>query len=199
MTSVSRRVRSAPCKCAQLFGPAASIGLATEEPDALAARRFAADSRLLDEDNSARWAGSAGHERGRGCRSVRRPVRERLSLLHVHLRDGIHVQPFGVPLGFGGPYCGVIATREKFVRQMPGRLAGQTTDRNGKRGFVLTLATREHHIRRDNATSTICTNEGLIALAATVYMVTMGRKGIQEVVHQQTDVVARRMASPPGV
>ena len=91
----------------------------------------------------------------------------------------MEAQSFGVPLGFGGPYCGVIATREKFVRQMPGRLVGQTTDRNGKRGFVLTLATREQHIRREKATSNICTNQALIALMANIFMTIYGKVGLR--------------------
>src|SRR6478672_9076022 len=96
----------------------------------------------------------------------------------------MEAQSFGVPLGFGGPYCGVIATREQFVRQMPGRLAGQTTDRNGKRGFVLTLATREQHIRREKATSNICTNQALIALMANIFMTIYGKIGLKELAKQ---------------
>jgi len=99
-------------------------------------------------------------------------------------------QSFGIPVGFGGPHVGLFATQEKYVRQMPGRLAGVAYDKNGKRGFVLTLSTREQHIRREKATSNICTNQGLIALAATIYMETMGKKGIQEVAVQNAQKAA---------
>ncbi|MCX7640156.1 MAG: aminomethyl-transferring glycine dehydrogenase subunit GcvPA [Pyrinomonadaceae bacterium] len=99
-------------------------------------------------------------------------------------------QSFGIPMSFGGPHVGLFATKEKFVRQMPGRLAGIAYDKNGNRGFVLTLATREQHIRREKATSNICTNQGLIALAATIYMETMGRRGLQEVALQNAQKAA---------
>ena len=96
----------------------------------------------------------------------------------------MEAQSFGVPPGFGGPYCGVIATRDLYVRQMPGRLVGQTTDRSGKRGFVLTLATREQHIRREKATSNICTNQALIALMANIFMTVYGREGLKQLARQ---------------
>ncbi len=93
-------------------------------------------------------------------------------------------QSFGVPLGYGGPYAGVMATKEKFVRQMPGRLVGEARDKDGKRGFVLTLSTREQHIRREKATSNICTNQALIATMATIYMTIYGREGLKELAQQ---------------
>ncbi|MCC7306128.1 MAG: aminomethyl-transferring glycine dehydrogenase subunit GcvPA [Acidobacteria bacterium] len=99
-------------------------------------------------------------------------------------------QSFGIPMSFGGPHVGMFATREKFIRQMPGRLCGIAYDKNGNRGFTLTLSTREQHIRREKATSNICTNQGLIALAATIYMETMGKKGLQEVAEQNAQKAA---------
>src|SRR6202158_3115906 len=110
-------------------------------------------------------------------------------------------QSFGVPLSFGGPYVGLFATRDKYARQIPGRVVGEAYDKQGRRGYVLTLATREQHIRRARATSNICTNEGLIALAATVYLETMGRRGLQEVAQQcvqKASYAARKIGELEG-
>jgi glycine dehydrogenase subunit 1 len=106
----------------------------------------------------------------------------------------MEAQSFGVPLGFGGPYAGVLATKEKFVRQMPGRLVGESRDHDGKRGFVLTLSTREQHIRREKATSNICTNQALIATMATIYMTVYGREGLKELAQQNLAKAAYAVA-----
>ena len=110
-------------------------------------------------------------------------------------------QSFGIPMSFGGPHLGLFACKEKYVRNIPGRLVGIAYDKNGNRGFVLTLATREQHIRREKATSNICTNQGLIALAATIYMEAMGKKGLQEVAMQNAQKAAyakKQIASLEG-
>ncbi len=111
-------------------------------------------------------------------------------------------QSFGVPVAFGGPYVGFLTTREKFLRQMPGRLVGQTVDTEGRRGFVLTLATREQHIRREKATSNICTNQSLCALAATIYLSLLGRTGLRLLAEQnlaKAHYAAGRLREIPGV
>lgn len=96
----------------------------------------------------------------------------------------LEAQSFGVPPSYGGPFVGVIATQEKFVRQMPGRLAGEALDAHGRRGFCLTLATREQHIRREKATSNICTNEALYALVVTIHLCLLGKEGLRELAIQ---------------
>jgi glycine dehydrogenase subunit 1 len=111
-------------------------------------------------------------------------------------------QSIGVGLQFGGPYVGLFATREKFVRQMPGRLAGETVDAEGKRGFVLTLSTREQHIRREKATSNICTNSGLCALAFSIHLSLLGEKGLRglaQLNHARARETAERLSAIPGV
>src|SRR5205823_7124590 len=94
------------------------------------------------------------------------------------------MQSFAIPPGYGGPFAGIIACKEKYVRQLPGRLVGETKDANGNRAFCLTLATREQHIRREKATSNICTNQALIALMATVFMSLYGKQGLRELAEQ---------------
>ena len=111
-------------------------------------------------------------------------------------------QSIGVGLQFGGPYVGLFACREKHIRQMPGRIAGETVDATGKRGFVLTLSTREQHIRREKATSNICTNSGLCALAFSVHLTLLGEKGLRELAeinHARAVEVAERLSAIPGV
>jgi glycine dehydrogenase subunit 1 len=113
----------------------------------------------------------------------------------------MEAQSFGVALSYGGPYCGVIAAKEQYVRQLPGRLAGQTVDGAGNRGFVLTLATREQHIRREKATSNICTNQALVALMATIFMAVYGKEGMRELSEHnlaKADYAARTLGNQAG-
>lgn len=111
-------------------------------------------------------------------------------------------QSIGNGLNFGGPYLGLFATRQKFLRQMPGRLCGETVDQDGRRGFVLTLSTREQHIRRDKATSNICTNSGLCALAFTTHLTLLGEAGLRKLAalnHANAVALAKALAEVPGV
>ncbi len=111
-------------------------------------------------------------------------------------------QSFGVPVAFGGPFVGFLTAKEKFLRQMPGRLVGRTVDTEGRRGFVLTLATREQHIRREKATSNICTNQSLCALAVTIYLSLMGKNGLKMLAEQnlaKAHYAAGQLAAIPGV
>src|SRR5260370_428973 len=111
-------------------------------------------------------------------------------------------QSLGNPMTYGGPYLGLLACREEFVRKMPGRLVGETTDRNGKRCWVLTLQTREQHIRREKATSNICTNQGLMALKAAVYLAALGPQGLKETADlctRKAHYAAERLQTVPGV
>ena len=111
-------------------------------------------------------------------------------------------QVFGNSMNYGGPCLGIIAVKEKYIRNLPGRIVGRTTDKKGKEGFVLTLQTREQHIRRDKASSNICTNQGLMVTAATIYMSLLGFKGLRSVAqksHEQTFKLTQQLTSINGV
>jgi glycine dehydrogenase subunit 1 len=113
----------------------------------------------------------------------------------------MEAQSFGVAVSYGGPFCGVIATKGQYLRQMPGRLAGQTQDADGNTGYVLTLSTREQHIRREKATSNICTNQALVALMATIFLTVYGKEGIRDLaVHNlaKADFAAKTLGAQPG-
>ena len=178
-------------------------------------------SALIDAETAAvvvQMPGFFGHVRD--LRNLARSVHEKGALLIVAVTEVVSLglleppgamgadivvaegQSLGVGLNFGGPYVGLFATRERLVRQMPGRLCGETVDAEGKRGFVLTLSTREQHIRREKATSNICTNSGLCALAFSIHLALLGNAGLTRLAqlnHASAAMLADRLAAVPGV
>ncbi len=157
--------------------------LAGAGPGGCAAVAFASPTYFGTIDDAAAIAGIA-HRHGAAAVQAVNPIA--LALLAPPGETGVDIavgegQPLGVPPQFGGPHVGLIAARAEFLRKLPGRLVGMTKDRDGKRAYVLTLQTREQHIRRERATSNICTNVGLMALRATVHLATLGKHGLREV------------------
>ena len=150
------------------------------------------------------FAEALHHEKALLVQAIAEPVS--LGLLKPPGAWGVDIvvgegQAFGNALSYGGPYLGFFATRDQYVRQMPGRLAGETVDTEGRRGYVLTLSTREQHIRREKATSNICTNEGLCALAATIHLCTLGKVGLRRLAElnlQRATYARHQLAAIPG-
>lgn len=183
-----------------MAGPDALIPLITEDTAVVMVQYPDFFGRVYDYTE----LGQAAHEMGALLAVVVNPLA--LALLKPPSEFGADIvcgegQPLGIPLSYGGPYLGILATKKEYVRSIAGRLVGETTDSDGKRGYVLTLSTREQHIRREKAASNICTNQGLMALAATVYLSLVGKEGLKEVAglcYQKAHYAAQEIAKLPG-
>ncbi len=180
--------------------PAAELATHARDAACLVVQQPDAFGELAD----VRAVVAAAHEAGALCVQVVEPIA--LALLQPPGALGVDIavgegQPLGIPMSFGGPHLGIIACRAALVRQMPGRIVGQTVDANGVRGFVNTLQTREQHIRREKATSNICTNEAIAAITAGVYLALMGPEGLRSAARLgvvRAHELAERLGAIPG-
>ena len=185
-------------------GNAATALADDEQPVAVAIQQPSFPGTLEDVDRLTDWA----HERGAIVIAIVNPTSLALLKAPGHWgSDGADIaigegQPLGVPMSSGGPYFGFMTCKQKYVRQMPGRIIGRTTDLDGKTGFALTLQAREQHIRRSKATSNICTNQGLMVTAATIYMSLVGFQGLRSVTtrsHQNTAHLVDALTAIEGI
>ena len=180
--------------------PTAKLAASAEDAACLIVQHPDAFGSLVD----VRQIADAAHAAGALCVQVTEPHANALleppGALGVDIAVG-EGQPLGITMSYGGPHLGIFACRESLVRQMPGRIAGQTLDANGTRGFVNTLQTREQHIRREKATSNICTNEALAAITAAVYLSLLGPEGLRAAARAgvaRAHALAKRLAALPG-